>query len=56
MVILIVVEWEVLYNCYYWKLEVYIMCWNGIDLSWYKVVCVRFGGLIVMVWDEFKMV
>lgn len=49
-------EWQLLYNRYYRKPEIYQMRWKQIDLSRNKVACAPFGGPIAVIRDDSKIV
>ncbi|XP_050381114.1 protein VACUOLELESS1 [Argentina anserina] len=49
-------EWQLLYNRYYRKPEVYRMTWSHVDLSRNKVACAPFGGPIAVIRDDSKIV
>ncbi|XP_059629226.1 protein VACUOLELESS1 [Cornus florida] len=49
-------EWQLLYNRYYRKPEIYSMQWKHIDLSRNKVACASFGGPIAVIRDDSKIV
>ncbi|KAK9013191.1 hypothetical protein V6N11_041210 [Hibiscus sabdariffa] len=49
-------EWQLLYNRYYRKPELYPMRWKNIDLSRNKVACAPFGGPIAVIRDDSKIV
>ncbi|GAB2276093.1 vacuolar protein sorting-associated protein 16 [Dionaea muscipula] len=49
-------EWQLLYNCYYRKPEIYTIKWKNIDLSRNKVACAPFGGPIAVIRDDSKIV
>ncbi|GMG99177.1 hypothetical protein Nepgr_001017 [Nepenthes gracilis] len=49
-------EWQLLYNRYYRKPEIYSMKWKHIDLSRNKVACAPFGGPIAIIRDDSKIV
>lgn len=49
-------EWQLLYNRYYRKPELYAMRWKHIDLSRNKVACAPFGGPIAVIRDDSKIV
>ncbi|KAK9286019.1 hypothetical protein L1049_025222 [Liquidambar formosana] len=49
-------EWQLLYNRYYRKPELYQMQWKHIDLSRNKVACATFGGPIAVIRDDSKIV
>lgn len=49
-------EWQLLYNRYYRKPELYPMRWKHIDLSRNKVACAPFGGPIAVIRDDSKIV
>ncbi|XP_015880079.3 protein VACUOLELESS1 [Ziziphus jujuba] len=49
-------EWQLLYNRYYRKPELYRMRWKHIDLSRNKVACAPFGGPIAIIRDDSKIV
>ncbi|GAV88113.1 Vps16_C domain-containing protein/Vps16_N domain-containing protein [Cephalotus follicularis] len=49
-------EWQLLYNRYYRKPEIYQMKWKHIDLSRNKVACAPFGGPIAVIRDDSKIV
>ncbi|KAG5520418.1 hypothetical protein RHGRI_033113 [Rhododendron griersonianum] len=50
-------EWQLLYNRYYRKPEIYSMQWkNKVDLSRNKVACAPFGGPIAVIRDDSKIV
>eukprot|EP00249_Psilotum_nudum_P017159 c26189_g1_i1 orf=274-2796(+) len=56
MAMSVAAEWQVLYNRFYRKQEIYTMCWQNIDLSRHKVACGRFGGPIAIIRDDTKIV
>ncbi|KAL5571351.1 hypothetical protein UlMin_020948 [Ulmus minor] len=49
-------EWQLLYNRYYRKPELYRMGWKFMDLSRNKVACAPFGGPIAVIRDDSKIV
>ncbi|KAJ9685966.1 hypothetical protein PVL29_015044 [Vitis rotundifolia] len=49
-------EWQLLYNRYYRKPEIYPMQWKHIDLSRNKVAGAPFGGPIAVIRDDSKIV
>ncbi|KAF3445002.1 hypothetical protein FNV43_RR14695 [Rhamnella rubrinervis] len=49
-------EWQLLYNRYYRKPELYRMTWKHIDLSRNKVACAPYGGPIAIIRDDSKIV
>ncbi|THG13023.1 hypothetical protein TEA_005135 [Camellia sinensis var. sinensis] len=49
-------EWQLLYNRYYRKPEIYPMQWKHVDLSRNKVACASFGGPIAVIRDDSKIV
>ncbi|KAL9422952.1 hypothetical protein AB3S75_035103 [Citrus x aurantiifolia] len=49
-------EWQLVYNRYYRKPELYQMRWKHIDLSRNKVACAPFGGPIAVIRDDSKIV
>ncbi|KAM0932749.1 putative transcription factor WD40-like family [Dioscorea sansibarensis] len=49
-------EWELLYNRYYRKPEIYSMRWGRMDLSRHRVACAPFGGPIAVIRDDSKIV
>jgi len=49
-------EWQLLYNRYYRKPEIYSMKWKHIDLSRNKVACASYGGPIAVIRDDSKIV
>ncbi|XP_022759131.1 protein VACUOLELESS1-like isoform X2 [Durio zibethinus] len=49
-------EWQLLYNRYYRKPELYPMRWKHVDLSRNKVACAPFGGPIAVIRDDSKIV
>uniref|UniRef100_M4C757 Protein VACUOLELESS1 n=1 Tax=Brassica campestris TaxID=3711 RepID=M4C757_BRACM len=49
-------EWQLLYNRYYRKPEIYQMRWKHVDLSRNKVACASFGGPIAVIRDDSKIV
>ncbi|XAR49507.1 hypothetical protein NMG60_11032733 [Bertholletia excelsa] len=49
-------EWQLLYNRYYRKPEIYSMQWKNVDLSRNKVACAPFGGPIAVIRDDSKIV
>ncbi|XP_052210322.1 protein VACUOLELESS1 [Diospyros lotus] len=49
-------EWQLLYNRYYRKPEIYSMQWKHVDLSRNKVACAPFGGPIAAIRDDSKIV
>ncbi|MBA0549106.1 hypothetical protein Golob_020161, partial [Gossypium lobatum] len=49
-------EWQLLYNRYYRKPELYPLRWKNIDLSRNKVACAPFGGPIAVIRDDSKIV
>ncbi|XP_039029185.1 protein VACUOLELESS1-like [Hibiscus syriacus] len=49
-------EWQLLYNRYYRRPELYTMRWKNIDLSRNKVDCSPFGGPIAVIRDDSKIV
>ncbi|KAK9150902.1 hypothetical protein Syun_009211 [Stephania yunnanensis] len=48
-------EWQLLYNRYYRKPEIYTMQWT-VDLSRNKLACAPFGGPIAVIRDDAKIV
>ncbi|KAF5202708.1 Vacuoleless1 [Thalictrum thalictroides] len=48
-------EWQLLYNRYYRKPEIYSMQWN-VDLTRNRVACAPFGGPIAVIRDDAKIV
>ncbi|OVA07247.1 Vps16 [Macleaya cordata] len=48
-------EWQLLYNRYYRKPEIYSMQWN-VDLTRNKIACAPFGGPIAVIRDDAKIV
>lgn len=52
----IAAEWQLLYNRYYRKPELYSMRWKHIDLNRNKVACAPFGGPIAVIRDDSKIV
>ncbi|KNA23358.1 hypothetical protein SOVF_025500 [Spinacia oleracea] len=52
----IAAEWQLLYNRYYRKPEIYSMKWKHIDLNRNKVACAPFGGPIAVIRDDSKIV
>ncbi|XP_010271337.1 PREDICTED: protein VACUOLELESS1 [Nelumbo nucifera] len=49
-------EWQLLYNRYYRKPEIYTMQWKQFDLNRNKVACAPFGGPIAVIRDDSKIV
>lgn len=49
-------EWQILYDRFYRKPEVYQMQWKHVDLSRNKVACAPFGGPIAVIRDDSKIV
>nr|GLL22788.1 protein VACUOLELESS1 [Ipomoea trifida] len=49
-------EWQLLYNRYYRKPELYQMQWKHVDLTRNKVACSPFGGPIAVIRDDAKIV
>lgn len=49
-------EWQLLYNRYYRKPEIYPLRWKNIDLGRNKVACAPFGGPIAVIRDDSKIV
>ncbi|KAF4373221.1 hypothetical protein F8388_010477 [Cannabis sativa] len=49
-------EWQLLYNRYYRKPELYRMAWKHMDLTRNKVACAPFGGPIAVIRDDSKIV
>ncbi|KAK6912435.1 Vps16, C-terminal [Dillenia turbinata] len=49
-------EWQLLYNRYYRKPEIYTLQWKHIDLSRNKVAAAPFGGPIAVIRDDSKIV
>ncbi|XP_068634091.1 protein VACUOLELESS1 [Aristolochia californica] len=49
-------EWQLLYNVYYRKPEIYSMQWNRIDLTRHRIACAPFGGPIAAIRDDSKIV
>lgn len=49
-------EWQLLFNRYYRKLELYTMQWKHVDLTRNKVACAPFGGPIAVIRDDGKIV
>ncbi|XP_062105731.1 protein VACUOLELESS1 [Humulus lupulus] len=49
-------EWQLLYNRYYRKPELYRMGWKHMDLTRNKVACAPFGGPIAVIRDDSKIV
>ncbi|GLT74040.1 hypothetical protein SLA2020_458610 [Shorea laevis] len=49
-------EWQLLYNRYYRKPELYPMKWKHVDLSRNKLACAPFGGPIAVIRDDSKIV
>ncbi|GMN54967.1 hypothetical protein TIFTF001_024090 [Ficus carica] len=49
-------EWQLLYNRYYRKPELYRMGWRYVDLSRNRVACAPFGGPIAVIRDDSKIV
>ncbi|XP_021903569.1 protein VACUOLELESS1 isoform X2 [Carica papaya] len=49
-------EWQLLYNRYYRKPELYPMRWKHVDLGRNKVACAPFGGPIAVIRDDSKIV
>ncbi|GAA0157485.1 membrane traffic protein [Lithospermum erythrorhizon] len=56
MAVAVAAEWQMLYNRYYRKAEVYVMHWKQIELSRNKVACGPLGGPIAMIRDDTKIV
>ncbi|KAK8937562.1 hypothetical protein KSP40_PGU006318 [Platanthera guangdongensis] len=49
-------EWQLLYNRYYRKPEIYSMQWGRMDLTRNRVACAPFGGPIAVIRDDSKIV
>ncbi|XP_073050524.1 protein VACUOLELESS1 [Primulina eburnea] len=49
-------EWQLLYNRYYRKPELYQMQWRHVDLTRNKIACAPFGGPIAAIRDDTKIV
>ncbi|KZV16281.1 vacuolar protein sorting-associated protein 16 [Dorcoceras hygrometricum] len=49
-------EWQLLYNRYYRKPELYQMQWKNVDLTRNKIACAPFGGPIAAIRDDTKIV
>ncbi|BBG99776.1 vacuoleless1 [Prunus dulcis] len=49
-------EWQLLYNRYYRKPEIYRMSWKHVELNRNKVACAPFGGPIAVIRDDSKIV
>ncbi|KAH1197654.1 hypothetical protein AAZX31_18G104300 [Glycine max] len=49
-------EWQLLYNRYYRKPELYPMPWKHVDLARTKVAAAPFGGPIAVIRDDSKIV
>ncbi|KAJ8753400.1 hypothetical protein K2173_019799 [Erythroxylum novogranatense] len=49
-------EWQLLYDRYYRKLDIYQMQWKHIDLTRNKIACAPFGGPIAVIRDDSKIV
>ncbi|KAH6780752.1 vacuoleless1 [Perilla frutescens var. hirtella] len=49
-------EWQLLYNRYYRKPELYQMQWKQVDLTRNKIACAPFGGPIAVIRDDAKIV
>ncbi|KAL8172309.1 hypothetical protein V2J09_024113 [Rumex salicifolius] len=49
-------EWQLLYNRYYRKPEIYSLNWRHVDLSRNKVACAPFGGPVAIIRDDSKIV
>ncbi|KAK4398216.1 protein VACUOLELESS1 [Sesamum angolense] len=49
-------EWQLLYNRYYRKPELYQMQWKNVDLTRNKIACAPFGGPIAVIRDDAKIV
>eukprot|EP00268_Persea_americana_P035161 TRINITY_DN3472_c0_g1_i2.p1 TRINITY_DN3472_c0_g1~~TRINITY_DN3472_c0_g1_i2.p1 ORF type:complete len:842 (+),score=156.20 TRINITY_DN3472_c0_g1_i2:162-2687(+) len=49
-------EWQLLYNRYYRKPEIYSMQWQRMDLSRHRVAAAPFGGPIAVIRDDSKIV
>ncbi|PKA47623.1 hypothetical protein AXF42_Ash014819 [Apostasia shenzhenica] len=49
-------EWQLLYNRYYRKPEIYSMQWGRMDLTRHRVACAPFGGPIAVIRDDSKIV
>ncbi|XP_041994658.1 protein VACUOLELESS1-like [Salvia splendens] len=49
-------EWQLLYNRYYRKPELYQMEWKQVDLTRNKIGCAPFGGPIAVIRDDAKIV
>lgn len=49
-------EWQILYDRFYRKPEIYQMIWKHVDLSRNKVACAPFGGPIAVIRDDSKIV
>lgn len=49
-------EWQLLYNRYYRKPELYSLQWGRMDLSRHRVACAPFGGPIAAIRDDSKIV
>ncbi|RYR35519.1 hypothetical protein Ahy_A10g050670 isoform B [Arachis hypogaea] len=49
-------EWQLLYNRYYRKPELYPMRWKHVDLARHKVAGAPFGGPVAVIRDDSKIV
>ncbi|KAI0515930.1 hypothetical protein KFK09_008601 [Dendrobium nobile] len=49
-------EWQLLYNRYYRKPEIYSMQWGRMELTRNRVACAPFGGPIAVIRDDSKIV
>ncbi|MED6220758.1 vacuolar protein sorting-associated protein 16 [Stylosanthes scabra] len=49
-------EWQLLYNRYYRKPELYPMRWKHVDLARHKVAAAPFGGPVAVIRDDSKIV
>ena len=49
-------EWQLLYNRYYRKPELYPMPWKHVDLARTKVAAAPFGGPVAVIRDDSKIV
>ncbi|XP_077252312.1 vacuoleless1 (VCL1) [Tasmannia lanceolata] len=49
-------EWQILYNRYYRKPEIYTMQWQRMDLTRHRIACAQFGGPIAVIRDDSKIV
>ncbi|KAL0353951.1 UNVERIFIED_CONTAM: protein VACUOLELESS1 [Sesamum angustifolium] len=56
MGVAVAAEWQLLYNRYYRKPELYQMQWKNVDLTRNKIACAPFGGPIAVIRDDAKIV